>query len=153
MQKLQPKPDPKNLPMVEQSLDISCGAACFASMFELIFGKNLGELYFADRLKTIERGMTHPENIVQLAKDYGLEVVLKRGCNESDLQSAVDAQQIVFVTWWFDDAGHYSLIRSVDKNEIVLMDPWQARIGQDTKMKLTEFSELWEKRGSLMITV
>lgn len=144
---------PANLPLIKQSLDITCGAACFASMYELFFGDNPGELFFAEKLRTIEQGMTPAENIAQLAESYGLQVHLKRGCKEEDLRFALADQNIVFVSWWFEDAGHYSLIRSLNADEVVLMDPWQARENKDTKMKISIFLDLWKKRGALMIEV
>lgn len=144
---------PANLPIVKQTLDITCGAACFASMYELFFGECPGELFFAEKLRTIELGMTPPENIVQLAKIYGLQVNLRRCCKEEDLRFALKQEKIIFVSWWFEDAGHYSLVRHIHDDVIVLMDPWRAREGKDTIMARSEFITLWNCRGSLMIEV
>lgn len=140
-------------PMVAQTLDISCGAACFDSMVRFVTGSSPGELFFIKRLGIEEIGYASIERMMDLAQDYGFKAELKTGCVVADLIQAESEGHILYVTWWFDDAGHYSLVRSIDNHEITLMDPWAARDGSDTIMSLDDFVPLWMQRGGKLIVV
>lgn len=145
--------DIQKLPKVAQTLDHTCAAACFDSMYQLVFGSSPGEMHFAEQLGTLDTGYTPVERITPLVNLYGLHGELIEGCSLSVLSAAVWRGEIVFVTWWLDDAGHYSLVRSIEDHQITLMDPWQARDGLDTLMSLEEFLPLWTQRGAKMIGV
>ena len=142
-----------HLPQVPQLLDNTCGAACFDSMYQLFFGASLGEKFFAEKLGIHEIGYTPAERIVELAQSFNINAELKRNCTPNELIYASKQSTIVFVTWWFEDAGHYSLIRTLANGVITMMDPWQARESRDTLMPLTEFIPLWQMRGATMIIV
>ena len=142
-----------NLPQVSQSLDFTCGAACFACMHQYFFKESYGELYFAEKLGTLKLGYTAPESIVDLAKEYSLHSELKIGSKFDDLTHAFFRSAVVFVTWWDEDAGHYSLVKSIESKSILLMDPWSAREGKDKRLALEEFQNYWDMRGRKMISV
>jgi len=141
-----------DLPQVAQSLDFTCGAACFESMYRYFNNFSLGEMHFANELGSIELGYTPPENIVKLARGYGLICDLKEGAALADLRRALTARKVVFVTWWDESSGHYSLVKSLDDLFITLMDPWTARKGADNRMALDEFIPNWRARGAVVIT-
>lgn len=141
------------LPRVAQSLDYTCGAACFESMFIYLNGNSPGELFFAQQLGTLELGYTQPERICQLAVAYGFEAHLAKSAHISDIILGLEQGKILFVTWWDEDAGHYSLVKSIDQKSIVLMDPLTAREGLDNRLPTVEFESHWQKRGSILITV
>lgn len=147
--------DSRLLPRVAQKLDHTCGAACFDSMFQLLLGQKHGEIFFALKLGALDLGYTPVESIVALAQSYGLDAVLCEGQTIEDLTNLSKDSCVLFVTWWFDDAGHYSLVREIDNvtASIVLMDPWAARENLDTVMPLTGFAPLWNKRGAKIIAV
>jgi len=142
-----------NLLPVRQSLDFTCGAACFASMFQYFKGWSPGEMHFAKELKTLETGYTAPEDIVNLARSYGLQCGIKIGARVEDLTESLASGHVVFVTWWYEDAGHYSLVKGLGNEQIVLMDPWLERESADHPMDLTQFVANWSLRGSKMIYV
>ena len=145
----------RDLPMLAQELDHTCGAVCFDSMFRLLFDVAHGEMFFAERLGALELGYTPIERILELARSYDLDADLFEGQSVSELEALARQDVILFVTWWFDDAGHYSLVREIDAGEetIVLMDPWQARDRRDTVMKLNDFAPLWRQRGAKILAV
>ena len=139
------------LPQTAQSLDFTCGAACFDSMIKFFRGNSPGELSIAEELGALELGFTPPENIVLLSRKYGFESRLQEGAEISDLFDAFQAKEVVFVTWWDEDAGHYSLIQHIDADYITLMDPWTAREGKDNRLSISYFLENWQARGGKMI--
>ena len=142
-----------DLPLVPQSLDFSCGAACFECLM-LFFKKNsLGELFYAQKLGTLDLGYTEPEKVVEFARENGFSAILKDSASPEDLHYFFAQKKVIFVTWWDEDAGHYSLIRSLDAETIELMDPWTAREGKFNCLKLRFFLPLWQQRGARFIAV
>lgn len=142
-----------DLPQVPQSLEFTCGAACFESMYHYFKGISLGELHFAEKLGTLDLGYTHPERIAELAADYGFFVELSKEASFEMLKEKFYEHGVVFITWWDEDAGHYSLVKNINKDSILLMDPWMARQGKDKRLKITQFQEHWKARGSVMISI
>lgn len=142
-----------DLPLVAQCLDITCAAACFESMYRYFEGASPGEMHFADLLGTLELGYTPPENIASLASSYGWSSELKEGARLNDLVMSLERGAVIFVTWWDEDAGHYSLVTEIGESYIVLMDPWLAREGKRHEVNLVSFLSYWELRGCKMISV
>ena len=95
------------LPRISQKLDFTCGAACFESMLQYYRLPSLGEEEISKRLKTLELGYTPPENIVTLARQMGLASFLLENSDLSLIQEALDRGEVIFVTWWDEDAGHF----------------------------------------------
>jgi predicted double-glycine peptidase len=142
-----------DLPLVEQSLDFTCGAACFESMYRYLRKDSPGELYFAQKMGTLDLGYTEPKKIAELAVECGFKVEFKKGATYDDLYSAIFHGKIVFVTWWYEDSGHYSLVKNLTVGEVVLMDPWVARDGQYHRLPSVNFKKFWKMRGNVMIAV
>lgn len=140
-----------NLPLVSQELPFTCGAACFASMVQFLTGVNLGELHFAKELGTLELGYTPPENYHQLVKHFGLKSDFKVGATLADLEEAFTRRRVIAVTWWDEDAGHYSLIEELNDEHVTLMDPLTAKEGKWNQLGLEFFEKCWRERGSKMI--
>lgn len=142
-----------NLPLVAQTLDFTCGAACFESMYQYLFQKSLGEMHFAQELKTLEKGYTEPSNIVALASKMNLRVTMTTETPVDDLLHPLQSNEVTFLTWWDEDAGHYSLLKHISKSEIILMDPWTAREGKENRLDLETFILNWKLRGARIIRV
>lgn len=142
-----------DLPRVSQTLDYTCGAACFASMAQYFQIKGSEELRFAKELGTLDLGYTPPSQIARLATEYGLRCELKEMVTLRELVDSFARGSVIFVTWWDEDAGHYSLVRSLTQGAITLMDPWTAREGRDNQMPIQDFITNWKLRGSVMIAV
>lgn len=137
--------------MVAQSLDYTCGAACFDSAFQYFKGHSPGEMYFAQELETLRLGFTPPINIVKLAKNYGFMSEMTEGATIQDFIEPLSNNEVLFITWWDEDAGHYSLVKHLDSQHITLMDPWLARDGRDNQLLIDDFSEYWSMRGNRLI--
>lgn len=141
------------LPLVSQTYDYTCGAACFASMMLFLRGEASGEHYFARELGTFDLGYTLPEKIVELAHHLEFCVNFKKKSNILELTEQIKLQNVVFVTWWFEDSGHYSLVMGISETQIKLMDPWEAREGKELLMPIKQFNQHWQSRGGVFIAV
>lgn len=139
--------------MVAQTLDFTCGAACFDSMYRYLNGESPGEMFFARELGALDLGYTPPANVAALARKYGFHCQFKEGADVADIAAALIKGQVAFITWWYEDSGHYSLVRSISPTHIELMDPWTAREGSHNRLTLSEFKPNWRARGALLITV
>lgn len=142
-----------SLPMVAQTLDHTCGAACFESMFRFFRGSSPGEMHFARELGALDLGYTPPKNVADLAIHYGFHCEFIERSDISTLAQFVSEGWVVFITWWDEDAGHYGLVRSLDKNSVLLMDPWTARENRDNLLPLDYFEQNWQARGGLIVAV
>jgi len=140
-------------PQVPQSLDFTCGAACFDSMFRYFRKDSPGEIQFAEELGTLATGYTDPVSVADLARKHGFQVVFQRNSTLKDVYSRFSQASVLFVTWWYEDSGHYSLVKHIDQNRITLMDPWEAREGKDNVLKLKDFETHWQARGGVLICV
>jgi predicted double-glycine peptidase len=153
MTKLKVIQKPLDLPMVAQSLDYTCGAACFDSMFNYFTGISLGEMHFANELETIALGYTPPIHVVNLARKYGFSCEMTENAQIINFVEPLYKGEVIFVTWWDEDAGHYSLVKHLGRHHIILMDPWLARLGLDNRLATKDFVLNWNARGSRMIRV
>lgn len=143
---------PRNLPLLAQILDYTCGAACFASLHNHLTGAALTEFFFAEHLQVFGLGYTSPEEFVGLAKKLGFRASLRRSATLEDLFKAVaNTDSVVAVIWWDVDAGHYSLIEHLNAESITLMDPWLARSGEFNTLPTKEFEGHWQARGAVLI--
>jgi predicted double-glycine peptidase len=143
-----------DLPQIKQTLDYSCGAACFESMYRFLKrGEHADDLFFARELGTLESGYTLPERIAELALQYNFKVDFKKDVTLLQLKLAFNIRSVLFVTWWYEDSGHYSLVKSIGDSNILLMDPWEAREGKDSLLTLNDFEKFWTQRGAVLISV
>jgi hypothetical protein len=141
------------LPLVAQTLDFTCGAACFESLYRYFRREACGELHYARELGTLELGYTPIENVLALTQRYGFHCEMKSAATLDHLRSALAARDVAVVTWWDEDAGHYSLVSGIDQEHILLMDPWEAREGKEKRLRLNDFVPLWQTRGAVLIRV
>ncbi len=79
--------------------------------------------------------------------------MFQRNSTLKDVYSRFSQASVLFVTWWYEDSGHYSLVKHIDQNRITLMDPWEAREGKDNVLKLKDFETHWQARGGVLICV
>lgn len=142
-----------SLPLVAQTLDTTCGPACFESMVRHFFGQSPGELHFAKELGVLTLGYTPVDNVVNLARKWGLKSQLFKNSTLNELRTKCSESGIVFVTWWYEDSGHYSLIEEIRDDQIILMDPWIAREGEYHQLPITHFEPNWRARGATAIVV
>ncbi|HXH30784.1 MAG TPA: cysteine peptidase family C39 domain-containing protein [Bacteriovoracaceae bacterium] len=142
---------PMDLPYVGQTLPFTCAAACFESMYQFLRGASPGELHWASELGTMSLGYTPPVNVYLLGVSLGFTCRISESAGWGDLLSAVNSAAVIFVTWWDEDARHYSLLKGIDECSVILMDPLTAFERRDNILDKDFFLEQWKARGSVMI--
>jgi predicted double-glycine peptidase len=140
------------VPYVTQSLPFTCGPACLESVYRHLRGSSPSELDLAEMLGTFILGYTPPKNIYNLAMAQGYSCSMKEQASWQDLIDAMEERRVVIVTWWDEDAGHYSLLKGVKDGFVVLMDPLMASDCKDNRIELDFFKLQWQARGSVMIS-
>jgi hypothetical protein len=141
------------LPNLRQATNYSCGACALQSVL-IYYGKyEDSELELAKELNTSPEWGTEPEDIVRVAKHYGLEAEIKTGLTIDDLDFCVNSQRIpVIIAYqaWSESAlswevlwedGHYSIVVGLDKHNVYLEDPSLA--GSIGYIPIAEFLERW----------
>lgn len=147
---------PKNhlrIPIIRQATNYSCGAAAMLSILTYwnLSDSNESSLY-AD-LGTSEENGTHPEKMVDLGRQAGLNAHMSKFTKISELRSALRMGFTVildFQAWredtdvdWKDrwEDGHYSILMAMDDENIYLMDPSTA--AGYTYIPISEFEDRW----------
>lgn len=145
---------PLNIPMVRQSYDYSCGAACVASLLYYwgVWEGREPELYEA--LGTTEQG-TSGSGIMEVLVSYGLEVSYESGMTIERLRelSKEGYTVILNIQAWLDryedildwdmiwEDGHYVVLVGLKGDLVYMMDPGVAiRYGV---MEVNEFEKRW----------
>lgn len=138
-------------PLVPQVWDYTCGAACLRSALLLLRGESPSEGELAKTLGTFDVGYTPPENVVALAESFGFRCEMTTDNQLPELSRAFETWKALIVTWWDDEAGHYSLVMNLTNEKILLMDPWTARDGHANELSLSDFLVRWRQRGARLI--
>ena len=81
------------------------------------------------------------ENMVKLAKKFGLNAYFKENSSIKELKSLIKKKIPVIVDWFSsEENGHYSLIIGFNKNKIIIADP---HFGKIKKHNIKWFEERW----------
>ena len=145
------------MPEIRQSNSYSCGAACLLSVLGYYdkFDGNEDEL--ADQLNTTSKDGTKPENIVKVARKYGLNAYIKENCSIQDLRNFFKKRIPVIIDYqawtekekvdWEEDEtdGHYSVLIGIDEKNIYFNDP--SILGKKGFLPISEFLERWHDEG------
>ena len=117
-----------DIPDVRQSNDYTCGTSSLLSILQY-YGKYDGnEKDLAKELGTNSKDGTKPENIINVAKKYGLKSFMKQDGTLDDLRYYSDKQIPVIINYqawsekkkdnkdWSKDYsdGHYSVLIGID---------------------------------------
>jgi predicted double-glycine peptidase len=141
------------LPNLRQVTDYTCGASALQSVLIWYAKYEDGELDLAKELNTSEEWGTEPEDIVRVAKHYGLKAEIQTNMSLEDLERYVTAHRIpVIVTYqaWSEsdedwstswDDGHYSIVVGIDEYSVYLEDPSLA--GEIGYIPREEFMTRW----------
>ncbi|MCK7482927.1 MAG: cysteine peptidase family C39 domain-containing protein [Candidatus Moduliflexus flocculans] len=84
------------MPDVRQSTGYTCGAAALQAVLAY-WGMSEREDRLAARLRSTPEAGTHPDDIVRVAREFGLTAELREGLDLSDLESALAAGTTVIV--------------------------------------------------------
>ena len=142
------------VPDVRQSTSYSCGASALQAVLAY-WGVETRENALMTVLKTNEESGTQPEEIVRVARDYGLNARMREGVGIADLRQAWQNGIPVIVaiqdwtdhpeveTHWEDDweDGHYVIIIGVDDRYVYVEDP--SLLGSRGMIAQGDFLKRW----------
>jgi len=143
---------PAGIPDVRQSTGYSCGAAALQAVLAY-WGTSEREDRLMARLHTTPQNGTSPDNIVRVAREYGLKADLREGLTLEDLESALRQGLTVIVdlqAWrgkdeklWTEtwDDGHYMDLLGMDANNLTFDDP--SLLGSRGFIPRAEFIDRW----------
>ena len=146
------------VPDVRQSNDYSCGSSSLLSILYYYNKFDGNESELSKELKTNSKDGTKPQNIVNVAKKYGLNPRLKQHSNIEELKAEVSKGNPVIVNYqaWSDkdkteeewqkdySDGHYSVLIGFKGDDIILEDP--SVLGKRIKIPVDEFMNRWHDK-------
>jgi len=120
------------IPKCRQVTNTSCGGACLNTILEFN-GIEKNELDIDELCGMSEEGI-EPENLVKVAKEFGLSSKLIKGSNIEELKGYVDngIPVIVAIVAWgkfgeknysLDEDGHYVIVIGYDECRVYIEDP------------------------------
>jgi predicted double-glycine peptidase len=150
------RPGPRLLsgvPDVRQSTDYTCGAAALQAVLAH-WGVEEREDRLIARLHSTPENGTHPDDIVRVAREFGLRAELREGLTLEDLQEALARGVTAIVdlqAWrleserrpWTElwDDGHYMVLIGMDRENLYFEDP--SLLGSRGFIPRQEFLDRW----------
>lgn len=136
----------KNFPQLTQPDDITCGPTSIAMVLRY-YGRNVGieELRYKAKTTWFEYknkaiGMTSPEYLVSVLKEYGIDSALQQG-NLRSLKYYVSQNRLPIVLLRSGDRSwHYVVIIGYDQSSILVSDP----SGSQYKIPSDHFMGAWD---------
>ncbi len=140
------------IPDVRQSTGYSCGAAALQAVLAY-WGTSEREDRLIERLRSTPDQGTHPDDIVRVAREFGLEAELREGLELADLSKALDRRTPVIVdlqAWrtasdrpWTElwEDGHYMVLLGLDDQNLYFEDP--SLLGSRGFIPVPEFLDRW----------
>jgi len=143
---------PAGLPDVRQSTNYSCGAAALQAVLSY-WGTSEREDRLMARLHTTPQYGTNPDDIVRVAREFGLKAELREGLTLEDVEAALRQGQTVIVdlqAWrekddkpWTEiwEDGHYLDLLGMDSDNLYFEDP--SLLGSRGFIPRAEFIDRW----------
>jgi predicted double-glycine peptidase len=140
------------VPDVRQSTGYTCGAAALQACLAY-WGIAEREDRLAARLHSTPENGTHPEDILRVAREFGLTSELREGLALADLEAGLAAGATVIVdlqAWrertdvpWTEtwDDGHYMVLLGLDAGSLYFEDP--SLLGVRGVIPRAEFLDRW----------
>lgn len=140
------------IPDVRQGTGYSCGAAALQAVLAY-WGTREREDRLIARLETTPEHGTHPEDIVRVAREFGLEADLREGLEVDDLEAGLSGGATVIVNlqaWresnvlpWTEtwEDGHYMVLLAADEHNLYFEDP--SLLGSRGFIPIPEFLDRW----------
>lgn len=117
-----------------------CGPASLKMVFGY-FGLKLTEKKLVEISGCSKSRGIGAEGLVRVAQALGFRARIKDFSDLKDIEEWVNRKRIpVIVDWFAFEAGHYSVVSGIDKENIYLEDP---SLGHRRAMKLATFKRLW----------
>lgn len=128
-----------DIPTVGQS-DAMCGPASLKAALKF-YGVDVPEAMLKRLSDASTRDGTSPQGLAQAAIDLGFDAEVRQHVTFDELRAYVRDGVAVVVDWFDQNMGHYSVVKDVTDDTIVLMDP--SDDGSTRRMKLADFEKVW----------
>lgn len=124
----------------KQETDWSCGASSLRNALSNL-GVEINEEDLVKLLKTNERRGTHAE-MFQNIRELNLDFFIKENVSVTEVKEFQNkGYQIITGFYVLDEfVDHYTLIKKIKNNEIIMQDPW---FGDNYNMSLERFESVW----------
>jgi ABC-type bacteriocin/lantibiotic exporter with double-glycine peptidase domain len=130
-------------PLYPQETEFTCGAACLRSVLHLRRGKQFSEEQLAYLLETYTYGYTKIVNLQHALHLFKMHSRLSSNLTFDDLRGFQATGETLILGVMLDNEAHYAVMKSISKDEIVLMDPWVARGGGYQVLSRADFERRW----------
>ena len=126
----------------KQDTNFSCGPAVI-QMILAFFGIHQSEGYLQKKLESDEKKGTDHMNMISYLLKKGLYCYANNDSTFKEVAYFLDKKIPVVVNYLEPEAdwGHYAVVLELNKNNIILNDPWH---GERFSMRLDEFEERWQ---------
>ena len=135
----------------KQSHDHDCGPAALFSILSYFNIKKVEYKKLVSLCKTNKNKGTSPDNIIAVAKNFGLKVNKYNKMSLNKLQDFTNQKKPVLVpiqSWGNDknkkllNSGHYVIVTKVDEKFVYFKDPYH-KSKDNRKMEKSEFFSIW----------
>lgn len=128
----------RDMGVVKQKFDYSCGAASAVNIIKNYYGINIDELDIIGKIG-IKQAFSMSD-LAEAAEQYGFKSV-GLAINYETLMK-FQRPVIVYLNYW--DDGHFSVLRSIDQHGVWLADPaWG-----NTRLRRERFEQFWRTRDN-----
>lgn len=131
------------LPLVAQTTDFTCGAACLRSLLLHFLGAAPSEGTLAYWLHTYQNGGTLPEDILRVSRALDFKAEIAERQSLAHVLGYLRAGEGLIAAITLEGIPHWVAVRAVDEERVELMDPWVARDGRFHLMDRREFTKHW----------
>jgi hypothetical protein len=142
------------VPDVRQDTDYSCGASALQAVLAY-WGVDVRESALVKALRSDPKNGTRPEEIIRVARNYGLRAEMREEISIADLRQAWQNEipVIVDIQAWPDNPktkpiwendwedGHYVVVIGIDDRNIYVEDP--SLLGSRGVISQVEFLKRW----------
>lgn len=129
------------IPYHRQSTGYNCAPASLQMLLEF-FGVYKSQKELAKKLKTTAKDGTGHERIIDFVAKHGFFCYASDNSTLEEIKGFIKRGYPVLVNFIepSDEEGHYALIVGINKNEIILNDPWN---GRGFKISKADFKKRW----------
>lgn len=132
------------IPYFKQNIPYSCGPVVLQMIFRY-YGKVFSEQFLIDKLKPNNDIGTRHQTMIDFARKEGFFVYVNQGSSLEEIFSLL-SKNIPVIVHYIEPAtedGHYSVVVDVQKDKVVLNDPWN---GEKFKLNREDFEERWKSK-------
>jgi predicted double-glycine peptidase len=142
------------LPKVQQVSDYDCGPASLRAICQYFKVGPKSHKEFIKECETSKKYGTRPEDLIRIARKYGLDAKEYRNMSLKSLENFLDEGKPVMVTiqaWgdkkYYDklESGHYAVAIGYDQEKIYFEDPSVHKRKRGALLK-EEFLDRWKDR-------